>query len=145
MTHLSALQHSALQPDRVEAEEAQTGPLTCASSKEATLAWAELPQVLLDLLAVVAEQQRQIIVLSRRVEAAELASIHVKVSEQASDHLHRALTGSVRALKDLGVPVGEVSVGNVRHAATLSVSRSKIKKQEREGKCSKEHRGRQPI
>ncbi len=76
---------------------------------------------LAELTAIVAAQQQQIAQLQAQLLMATVARIHEDSSRRSSEHLQHALTRSAAALKDLGVPAGEVSVGTVRHKGSLSL------------------------
>lgn len=83
-----------------------------------------LAQSLVDLLGIVAAQQQQIAELSRQVQAGTVAQIQSRIHEQASEHLHKVVLTSAKALKELGTPVGQVTAGTVVHKGSVVISRS---------------------
>lgn len=95
-----------------------------------------LVQAMVDLVGIVAAQQQQIAELARRLEASTVAEMQSKIHEQASDHLHRVLLSSAKALKELGTPIGSVTAGNVIHKGSITLTRTSSSKEQNSSKTS---------
>jgi hypothetical protein len=98
-----------------------------------------LAQTVIDLLSIVAAQQQQIIELSRKVEAATVTEVQSRIHDQASEHLHKVLVSSAKALKDLGNPVGSVTAGTVTHKGSITIRRSASSKDAASSKTTTEN------
>lgn len=95
-----------------------------------------LVQAMVDLVGIVAAQQQQIAELARRLEASTVAEMQSKIHEQASDHLHRVLLSSAKALKELGTPIGSVTAGDVTHKGSITLTRTSSSKEQNSSKAS---------